>query len=304
MRTLLRPLHCRIAKAICLGLMVVAFVAPQTSFAQQAIALENPSFEEPGSEQTDFANVPGWSMEVTPDDSGVGMNNYATDGSWAAWLASQDPALWQLTDYVIQEGDEITLAVDIRNSWNTTGVELVLYYDDNGERMDVAFVTHSFEGESDDAMAEYTATLDVADAPEAVGHQLGVAINNVSADGAYIELDNVRLTNATASSVEESMAGQFVLEQNAPNPFRTETSIAYELDQPGIVVLDVFDLLGHKVQTLVHGRVAAGTHGVRWNAQNAAGNPAPSGMYIYRLTVQPDGAGAASSLTKRMLLVR
>ena len=219
-------------------------------------------------------------------------------------MASQDPALWQLTDYVIQEGDEITLTVDIRNSWNTTDVELILYYDDGGERVDASWTTHKFEGESDDAMSEYTVTLNAADVPDAVGHPLGIAIDNVSADGAFIEFDNVRLTNATGTSIEAAIVGRFVLHQNAPNPFRSSTSIAYELGEAADVTLEVFDLLGQRVRTLVRGREVTGGHQVRWNGSDAFGQPVPAGLYICRLSVRPLDSHAVSTLTKKMLLVK
>ena len=49
------------------------------------------------------------------------------------------------------------------------------------------------------------------------------------------------------------------------------------------VTLEVFDLAGQRLATLVQGRRAAGTHGVWWDGRDDAGRPLASGPYVYRL---------------------
>lgn len=69
------------------------------------------------------------------------------------------------------------------------------------------------------------------------------------------------------------------LKQNYPNPFNPSTTIAYGVPQTGKVTLEVFDILGRKVTTLLNGeQKSAGRYTVNFNANNLA-----SGMYIYRL---------------------
>ena len=87
-----------------------------------------------------------------------------------------------------------------------------------------------------------------------------------------------------------------VLTQNHPNPFSGRTTIRYALAQPGAVTLEVFDLVGRRVATLLDDTVQpAGEQAVRWDA--AAG--LPSGLYVYRLTV--DGRVVAN---RTMVLVK
>jgi hypothetical protein len=77
-----------------------------------------------------------------------------------------------------------------------------------------------------------------------------------------------------------------LLHQNTPNPFNPTTSIAFDIPEQGHVALRVYDVGGRLVRTLVDGRREAGTHVVPWNGRDDAGRPAPSGIYLYRLSFQ------------------
>ena len=89
----------------------------------------------------------------------------------------------------------------------------------------------------------------------------------------------------------------FGLGQNYPNPFNPGTVIPYELAADGYVRLEVFNLLGQRVATLVEGEQAAGRYTAAWDARDASGYGVAAGVYIYRLTA---GGGVA---TRRMVLV-
>ncbi len=82
------------------------------------------------------------------------------------------------------------------------------------------------------------------------------------------------------------------LSQNYPNPFNTSTTISYQLRFGGYVRLEVFDLLGHKLATLVEGEQAAGEKSISWDASELT-----SGVYLYRLT-----AGNLTETKKMMFL--
>lgn len=71
----------------------------------------------------------------------------------------------------------------------------------------------------------------------------------------------------------------FQLRQNYPNPFNPATTISYTLGKTENVKLDVYNLLGEKVVTLVNGRKSAGEHRVVFDAENFS-----SGLYFYTLT--------------------
>ena len=78
---------------------------------------------------------------------------------------------------------------------------------------------------------------------------------------------------------------RFVLGPNYPNPFNPSTIIPYQLAASSVVRLEVFNLLGQRIATLVDEERPAGFHTATWTATNAAGRAVAAGVYIYRMTV-------------------
>ena len=89
----------------------------------------------------------------------------------------------------------------------------------------------------------------------------------------------------------------FVLEQNYPNPFNPSTSLAYSVPVQSDVTLDVYNLIGQKVITLVQGSVDAGTHSKVFDASSLS-----SGTYIYKLTAVGENGSVFTSSKKMTLL--
>ena len=75
----------------------------------------------------------------------------------------------------------------------------------------------------------------------------------------------------------------FTLGQNHPNPFRSHTTIGFDLPEGGIVRLVVFDANGRLVKTLEYRHHDAGRYSVSWNGENEAGVAVVPGTYFYRL---------------------
>ena len=76
----------------------------------------------------------------------------------------------------------------------------------------------------------------------------------------------------------------FALGQNYPNPFNPSTIIPYQLPSAGHVRLEVFNVLGQRLATLVDAERSAGTHTAQWDGTDAAGRAVGAGVYIYRLS--------------------
>jgi hypothetical protein len=84
---------------------------------------------------------------------------------------------------------------------------------------------------------------------------------------------------------------------NYPNPFSTETFIPIELVQRGPVTLEILDVRGIRVRTLVSGVLEPGTMSIRWDGTGNDGRKLPGGIYLYRLIT------GSSTETKRMILL-
>ena len=98
---------------------------------------------------------------------------------------------------------------------------------------------------------------------------------------------------------ELGVAYTFALEQNWPNPFNPSTTIRFTVpDELPAAVLGVYDVLGRLVWEKRLADVMPGKHEITWYGETAAGLPAGSGIYLYRLT-----AGNYTAV-KRMLLVK
>ena len=101
----------------------------------------------------------------------------------------------------------------------------------------------------------------------------------------------------TATSVPESRtpASTGELGHNSPNPFNPQTTIEFTLYGAGVAQIDIYDVLGRRVETLGRRPYQAGIHRVTWRP----GAAVPSGVYYYRLLV--DGRVVD---THRMVLLK
>ena len=88
------------------------------------------------------------------------------------------------------------------------------------------------------------------------------------------------------------------LEQNYPNPFNPQTTIAYSLKERGRVKIDVYNVNGELVKTLLDENRDAGADKVTWNGTNNANQPVSSGVYFYKLVANN------FAQTKKMVLLK
>lgn len=98
---------------------------------------------------------------------------------------------------------------------------------------------------------------------------------------------------ATSIGDDGEQPVRYALGQNYPNPFNPSTQIQFALPQSGQVNLEVFNMMGQRVATLVNGSMNAGNHTVTFDAADLA-----SGIYMYRLQA------GNTVLTKKMTLVK
>ncbi|MGH7598373.1 MAG: PKD domain-containing protein, partial [bacterium] len=162
----------------------------------------------------------------------------------------------------------------------------------------------------------YTINLKVSDAngnvtiaafKVSVPHDQGSGSTAVENVPCYTVDSNCALAKAADNSGENDtgldiaepvLPKRYALSQNYPNPFNPATEIRFALPEASHGVIKIFSMLGENIRTLAEGEFAAGTHVVRWNAQNERGEKVPSGVYFYQL-VTP-----SFTETKRMILAK
>ena len=88
------------------------------------------------------------------------------------------------------------------------------------------------------------------------------------------------------------------LSQNYPNPFKEDTEIEFKLAKTSKIKLDILNINGQLVRTLVNNILEPGSHQVHWDSRDEPGNQLPDGVYLYRLTVNE------FVQTKSMVLIR
>jgi hypothetical protein len=103
--------------------------------------------------------------------------------------------------------------------------------------------------------------------------------------GLYVfEFENTQ----TFVGVEESfeVPKTYSLRQNYPNPFNPDTNISYDILEATNVTIQIYDLLGQIVNTLVNERKEPGVYVTRWNGLDQSGSKVANGVYIYRLKTE------------------
>ena len=91
---------------------------------------------------------------------------------------------------------------------------------------------------------------------------------------------------------------EYTLHANYPNPFNPSTVIRYAVPQAGEVRLEIYNVAGQRVRTLVSTVQQPGHYEAVWDARNESGTTVASGIYVYRL------ASGTFAQTRKMLLLK
>jgi hypothetical protein len=117
-------------------------------------------------------------------------------------------------------------------------------------------------------------------------------VNGWAVGESGIILHYQRRSSSVTQDAKSRLTG-FALMQNYPNPFNPSTIIQFTIPHSQLTILQVFDVLGREVATLVNENLNAGSYETTFDASGLA-----SGIYFYRLTSD------AQSLTKKLTLIR
>lgn len=106
----------------------------------------------------------------------------------------------------------------------------------------------------------------------------------------YVEFVYKDMTGIDSKS---NIPSSFYVKQNYPNPFNPTTTIEFGLNKKSAVTLDIYNINGQRIESLVNGNLSAGIHKINWDASSYS-----SGMYFYRLHTKNH------TVTKRLLLLK
>jgi len=165
----------------------------------------------------------------------------------------------------------------------------VTFDGDDTARMTLGIVVN--ESYATNAGAMYTVDLDtsndvVFDVPYDLGgvYSVGIIVGNANKSGTNRSYSlAVDLVDAGTTPVGD-VARALAITGNHPNPFNPSTNIEFALASSADTRLEIYDLAGRKVRTLLDATLGAGEHTVRWQGQDDGGRPLASGTYVARLS--------------------
>ncbi len=115
-----------------------------------------------------------------------------------------------------------------------------------------------------------------------------VAITNISNSASTMYADFAVSLAADNEDDDPMILPVFSLLQNFPNPFNPTTRITFSLPVAGEIEINIYNILGEKVDALIPGYLQAGDHYVTWNGTDNSGRGLPSGVYLYQLISETD----------------
>ena len=113
-----------------------------------------------------------------------------------------------------------------------------------------------------------------------------------------VTIKYVQTTDVKQEIEDRNKPSEFSLFQNHPNPFNQNTKIRFDLPKASFVSLNIYDVLGRKVRSLVSERLSSGHKSVLWDGKNDSGEGVASGIYFYQLRV------ADFPETKKLVLLK
>jgi hypothetical protein len=182
--------------------------------------------------------------------------NNATGSTNFAWMTAVDP-----------DGTPIEYVFEM---WVAGGDTMDTLLSSNSFDLDHALVVEMMEELS---VTSFNATWDVYadDGFEATGSSNGPWALSFDAGWVLGGLDNNTIPDV------------FALHNNYPNPFNPVTNIKYDIPVASDVRIDIFNIAGEKVRTLVSREHQPGRYKIQWNATNEFGSSVATGMYIYKI---------------------
>ncbi len=208
----------------------------------------------------------------------------ATGNKYAACFASETPINddW-LISQALNIGDSGIVKFKAKSQTTQYGFERFNVLVSNGST-DINDFT-SISGTSyQEAPLDWTEFL--FDLSSYANQTIRIAIQCVSDDAFIFMLDDFQVFGVNGTDNDTNVLSNLSasLQGNYPNPFNPETSISYTMPQAGKVTIEVFNVKGQKVKSLINDQQIAGNHTLVWNGKDNNNKKVASGIYFYKMT--------------------
>jgi M6 family metalloprotease-like protein len=249
---------------------------------------------------TGFADATGWSQvseNCTPrwESSSTSIAG-GTSPEMIAVLENFDPAVSRIVTPPISTSGIDTLRVSFKHFYDAyeAGVNYKVQISQN--KYDWTDTPWSFSASDADAGPE-TVVLDLVTFPDPVYVAWTLDGNQWAYDGWYIDDVSVSAKNPTSVN-DTAVPSEIKLYGNYPNPFNPETTISFSLPENTYTELNIYDIKGSLVRTLVSGQLKAGHHRINWNGRDNSDSQLSSGVYYISLNAKGERLISRSLMIK------
>jgi hypothetical protein len=218
-------------------------------------------------------------------------------------ILTPDGGITMQYDYLMYPINSATIG--IQDASQTIGLQIACNQDYAHDELAIRINTHWLGVSLRHGEIMPGEDLDINAILDATMLEPGIHTNNIVIFGYDINHElptiNVPVTLDVMTDVEENMVllpESYSMEQNYPNPFNAKTEIRYALPVDSKVRLEVYNVLGQKVITLVDEEQKAGYHSLIWDGTNESEQVVSSGLYLYKLVANED------TFLKKMIMLK
>ncbi|MBW6515296.1 MAG: carboxypeptidase regulatory-like domain-containing protein [Candidatus Cloacimonetes bacterium] len=240
----------------------------------------------------------GWNYYNTP--MSVSLASYAGQEIMLAWQAVDGPTndglwyIWYVDD--ISVGDMTFRATDLISESKGTSQTTRTSSIQRDIEPNRAFTGYKVM-RNDVVLVEGLQELTYTDLNVPTGtYVYGVIAQYTSGEAEAVETEEISFVGTDDDNILVPLVTE--LRGNYPNPFNPDTNISFSLKEFSHVTIEIYNVKGQRVRTLVNGDMEAGYHTVVWNGRNDQGREAGSGIFFYRMK-----SGSYNS-TKKMILMK
>ncbi len=235
---------------------------------------------------TDLATVTTYHWRVRAYDQTCGFGAFSTTWTFTTECVEPDAAgLLDPPDEAVELEQPVTL--DWGDVDGATGYEIQV---DDSTDLGTLLVHETISG------SEYL--LDSVEQGVTCYWRVRATNNCTSGQWSPLWSFTTRVPTGVVEADDEILPGSYYLSHNYPNPFNPSTTFEFGLPVSQYVRIDVLNILGKRIETLVSEVLPSGSWSVTWDGRNTEGRSATSGVYFYRMT-----AGEYSQ-TRKMVLVK